>query len=106
MPDRLFCNDWILKEVAQELGLNVSVVKSIIDSQSEYTKIIIESNTFDFVRWPYLGVFKSKPKEIQILQYLQGMTPEQASQFKKDVRTGRIRLEPWKDKPKEDGREL
>lgn len=98
--ERIFCNDIIIREVAQELGLPVETVKNMIASQSEYTKIVIESNTFDFVRWPYLGIFKSKPKEIQMLQYLQGMTPDQARQFKKDVRTGKIRLDAWKLKKK------
>jgi len=96
--ERIFCNDFIIKEVAHELGLTVEVVRNIITTQSEYTRIIIESNSFDCIRWPYLGVFKSKPKEIQMLQYLEGMTPDQAERFKKDVRTGRIKLNSWQDK--------
>lgn len=102
--ERIFCNDFLLREVAGELGLSVEVVKNMVATQSEYTRIVMESNTFDNVRWPYLGVFKSKPKEIQMLQYLSGMTADQARDFKKAVRTGKIRLEPWKTKKKEDGK--
>lgn len=96
--ERIFCNDHLIREVAQELGLSVEVVKNMVATQSEYTRIVMESNTFDFIRWPYLGIFRSKPKEIQMLQYLQGMTPDQAAEFKKAVRTGKIRLDAWKDK--------
>lgn len=101
--ERVFCNDYLIREVATELGLSIETVRNMVKVQSEYTKLIIESNSFDFVRWPYLGIFKSKPKELQVLQYLQGMTPEQAAQFKKDVRTGKIKL--W-DKRKEKNGEL
>jgi predicted transcriptional regulator len=99
--ERIFCNDQLIKEVATELGLTVETVRNMVAVQSEYTRVVMESNTFDGVRWPYLGCFKSKPKEIQMLQYLEGMTPEQAAQFKKDVRTGRIKLNAWEDKLKQ-----
>lgn len=104
--ERIFCNPLIIAEVALELGLPKKVVEEMINCQSEYTKVVMESNTFDNIRWPYLGVFKSKPKEIQMLQYLSGMTPEQAAQFKKDVRTGRIKLDAWKDDLKKKKNEL
>lgn len=99
--ERIYCNPVIVVEVAKELGLTKKQVEEMVSCQSEYTKMVIESGTFDNIRWVYLGVFKSKPKELQILQYLQGMTPEQGAQFKKDIRTGRIRLDAWKDKLKE-----
>lgn len=92
--DRVLSNPIILKEVAVELGLKVEEVKSIIDTQSEFTKEVMESNTYDSIRWPYLGVFRSKPKEIQILNHLKGLSKEQGEQFKKDIRTGKIRLIP------------
>ena len=98
--ERIFCNDILIREVAQELGLELQIVRAIIATQSDYTKVVMESNTFDYVRWPYLGAFKSKPKEIQMLQYLEGMTPDQADRFKKDVRTGRIKLNAWEDELK------
>jgi len=94
MADRTMCNQSILKEVALELGLTLKEVKEIVDTQSEYTKYVIESGSFDNVRWPYLGIFRSKTKEIQMLNYIKGMSPEQAEDFKRAVRTGRIKLQP------------
>lgn len=91
--ERVLCNSIILKEVAKELGLKVETVKKIVNTQSEFTKHVMESNTFDSVRWPYLGIFKSKPKEVQILSHLRGMTKEQQEQFKKEVRTGKFKIE-------------
>lgn len=96
--DRITCNEQVLNEVAKELGLDIKLVKSIIDSQSEYTKNIMESNSFDSIRWPYFGVFKSKPKEVQMLSYLAGMTPEQQRDFKRAVRTKQIILNHWEKK--------
>lgn len=107
--NRLLCNHMCIVEVAQELGLDIKVVKAIVDSQSEYTKVVMESNSFDSVRWPYFGVFRSKPKEIQMLSYLRGMTPEQQKDFKKAVRTKQIILAPWelekRNKKKNDKRQ-
>jgi hypothetical protein len=52
----------------------------------------MESNTFDGVRWPYLGVFKSKPKEVQFINHLKGLTPDQAEKFKQEVREGKFKV--------------
>lgn len=57
----------------------------------------MESNTFDSVRWAYFGIFKSKPKEVQMLSYLRGMTPEQQKDFKRAVRTKQIILNHWEN---------
>ena len=92
--ERVYCNTLILKEVAAELGLPIEVVKEIVSVQTEYTKQTIEQGTYDSIRWPYLGIFKSKPKEVMMLNHLAGMTPEQQKEFKRDVRTGKIKL--WK----------
>lgn len=89
---RVVCNQPVLREVATELGLHVEIVKAIVSSQSYFTKQVMESNTFDSVRWPYFGVFKSKPKEVQILSHLRGLTPDQQRIFKQLVRSGRYKL--------------
>jgi len=98
--EKVFCNTIILKEVAEELGLPLSTVKAMVNAQSEYTKIVMESDTYDSIRWPYLGVFKSKPKEVQMINHLRGMTPEQQKEFKIAVRTKRIKLNHWEDELK------
>lgn len=92
--ERIICNAAALREVAAELGMPFKDVKDIIDCQSDYTKLIIEQGAFDNIRWPYLGVFKSKTKEIQMINYLKGMNKVQAEEFKKAVRTGKIKLQP------------
>lgn len=94
--ERVFCNQVCIKEVSTYLGLPVKDVKEILDCQSEYTKVVIESGSFDNIRWPYLGVFKSKTKEIQLINYIKGMDYLQAEEFKKAVRTGKIKLQPNK----------
>lgn len=53
----------------------------------------MESNTFDGVRWPYLGVFKSKPKEVQFINHIKGLTPEQQQEFKQQVRAGKFKID-------------
>ena len=86
------CNQVVLREVANELGLPIETVKAIVNSQSYYTKQVMESNTFDSVRWPYLGVFKSKPKEVQMINHLKGLSPEQQKEFKRRVRAGELKI--------------
>lgn len=92
--EKIIANTLILKEVAQELGLPLKDVKEIIECQSEYTKLVIEQGSWDNVRWPYLGVFKCKTKELMMINYLQGLDPVQQAEFKKAVRTGKIKLQP------------
>lgn len=98
--ERIYCNPTTILDVASDLGLPKKVVEEMVNCQSEYTKVVMESNTFDSIRWPFLGIFKCKPKELQIIQYLQGLTPEQAADFKKSVRTGKIKLNGWEDELK------
>lgn len=96
--ERVLCNATALSEVAQELGLELSFVKQIVATQSEYTSLVMSSNSFDSIRWPYFGVFKSKPKEVQMINHLKGMTPEQQADFKRKVRTKQIVLNHWEKK--------
>lgn len=88
MKVRATCNHEILTEVARELGLQFSDVKEMVNSQSLFTKQVIESNSFDGVRWPYFGVFKAKTKEVQIINHLKGLTEEQKKEFKQKLRLG------------------
>lgn len=86
------CNQEVMSEVAKELGLSIQIVKDIFNTHSQYTRNVIESSSFDGVRWPYLGVFRSKPKEVQVLNHLKGLTPEQAREFKQDLRAGKYKI--------------
>jgi hypothetical protein len=82
----------VFSEVAKELGLPMSTVKEIFNAHSLFTRKVMESNTFDGVRWPYLGVFKSKPKEVQFINHMKGLTPEQQEEFKQEVRAGKYKI--------------
>lgn len=88
---RTTCNQEVFIDVARELGLTTAVIKEIFNSHSMFTRKTIESNSFNGVRWPYLGAFKSKPKEVQVLNHLKGLTPEQAKIFKEEVKAGKYR---------------
>jgi hypothetical protein len=87
------CNQEVFTDVAKELGLSLAIVKEIFNTHSLYTRRVMESNTFDGVRWPYLGVFKSKPKEVQVINHLRGLTPEQQEEFKQQVREGKYKFD-------------
>lgn len=95
---RTLCNEICIKEVAEELGLSTNTVRKIVDSQFGFVKEVMESGTFDSIRLPYLGVFKSKPKEVQIINHLKGMTEDQAREFRRAVLTGKIRFNWWEKK--------
>lgn len=101
--ERVLCNPVVVQDVANQLGLTVKQVKEIIGCQSEFTKEVMSGINFDSVRWPYLGIFKSKPKEVQMINHLRGMTPEQQEDFKRKVRTKQIILNHW-EKPKKNDR--
>ena len=100
MQDKVFCNEISIRAVAEELGMPVALVKEIIGIQSEYTAKVMSDGSFDSIRYVYLGTLKSKPKEVQMINHLKGMTPEQQTDFKIAVKTRRIILNHWEKKPK------
>ena len=55
--------------------------------------LFMASNTFDGVKWPYLGTFKAKHKAIQILQHMRGLSPIQKDFFLKALRAGKYKEE-------------
>lgn len=86
------CNRECIRDTAKALGLSNKDVEEIVNIQSAYLRFIMESGTFDSVRFPALGCFRSKPLEVQMLEHLKGLTKEQQEDFKKQVRTGKIKL--------------
>lgn len=79
----------VMKEVAQELGIKLSVVRDmVINGQSKFTAKVISSGTWDSVRWPRLGIFKVKPKHVQATMYKRGMNKYQKKIFEMEVRLG------------------
>jgi hypothetical protein len=84
------CNEEVFRTVAEELGLDVKVVREIYGVQSLFTKKTMESNTFDGVRHPYFGVFKVKPKLVQISSHMRGLKKEAQKIFKEALKNGEI----------------
>lgn len=99
---REICNNTIIREVAQELGLSISVVKDIVSTQSKLTIKVIESNSFDSIRWPYLGIFKAKTKAVQVINHLKGLSKDQKEDFRRAIISGKVKVVPrekgdWED---------
>lgn len=104
---REICNSVIMKEVSQELGLPLTIIKDIVSTQSKLTIDVIQSNSFDSVRWPYMGIFKAKVKAVQVINHLKGLNEQQKEEFRRDIMTGKIKLNPaevrrWENDSKED----
>jgi len=72
----------LMHEVAEEMGVPYSWVKeAVVNGQSKYTAHIMRSNSFDGVRWPYLGKFTAKIKAAQVLKHLKGLNKIQKEFF-------------------------
>lgn len=85
-------NEVLYKEVALELGVSEKVVQDVINNgESKCTASIVTSNTFDGVKWPYMGSFKAKHKAVQILNYLKGLNEIQRGFFLDALKTGRFK---------------
>ena len=85
-------NDYLYKEVALELGIAEKVVKDvIINGESKCTAVIMASNTFDGVKWPYLGTFRAKHKAVQILNHMKGLSSVQKKFFLAALKAGKYK---------------
>ena len=75
-------SDQLMREVAEELNLPLKTVKEVImNGQSKFTAYVMKSNTFDGVRWPFLGKFTAKVKAAQVLKHLKGLNSIQKEFF-------------------------
>lgn len=63
---RKSCNKEVEQEVADIHGVPVELVRELVRFQSQFTKEVIESNSFDGVRFIYLGKFVTTPRRIQM----------------------------------------
>ena len=85
-------NERIYKEIALEMGISEKLVQDVIlHGQSKCTAVTIRSNTFDGVKWPYLGKFKAKHKSVQSLQYMKGLDPTQREFFLRNLEAGQYK---------------
>jgi len=75
-------SEQLMEEVAKELNLPLSVIKDvIIKGQSNFTAHTMKSNSFDGVRWPFLGKFTAKVKAAQVLKHIKGLNTIQKEFF-------------------------
>jgi len=85
-------NSALYKEIAAEMSISEKVVQDVIlNGQSRCTMEIMEGNTFDGVKWPYLGTFKAKHKSVQIINHIKGLTPIQKELFIASLKAGKLR---------------
>lgn len=57
----------VYTEIAEELGISKTQVKSIADSQFSFIAKTMREKLFDDVRLKFLGIFKVKPGRLKYL---------------------------------------
>ncbi len=83
--------DDIMKEISADLNIPYNVVRDVvINGQSAFTKKVIESGTFHSVRWRFLGLFKVKPRNVQIKKFMRGVDPSQRFIYRKLIKQGKF----------------
>lgn len=95
---RVYCNEIILADLAVELGMSLNTVRKMVSTQFEFVKNTIEAGKFESVRLSYLGSFKCKNKEVQMMNHMRGLSPEQRKEFRRGVLSGQIRFNWWENK--------
>ncbi len=63
--ERKFCNTELYDEVAEELGVDINLVKEVVSANSTFIKETIERGAFESVIMPYLGKIKAKLRSVQ-----------------------------------------
>ena len=64
----------VMHQVADELNIPYHKVRDIIiGGQSKFTAHVMKSATFNGVRWPYLGSFVVKSRNVMIKRYKMGL---------------------------------
>lgn len=66
MNKKINCNKQVERETSRLLNIDPNIVADVISFHSKYTKEIIESNSFDGVRYLYLGKIVAKIKKLQM----------------------------------------
>lgn len=63
--NKQFCNQIITEETSEELNLDLSLVKEVIQANEQFARKSIERGAFENVTLPYLGKLKCKHKQVQ-----------------------------------------
>lgn len=62
---KVFCNEDVIREVAEELNIHPSIVKDIADAQSKHSLRIMKAGGMQAIIYVYLGKFKVNAKKVQ-----------------------------------------
>jgi len=60
-----FCNEDVIREVAEEFNVHESIVRGIANVQSEHTLRVMKSGTMKSIIYVYLGKFKVNARRVQ-----------------------------------------
>ena len=60
-----FCNQDLIVEVAEKLGVSEQLVKEIAEAQAKLAAKTIKSGTLQTIILPYLGKLKVNPYQVQ-----------------------------------------
>lgn len=81
------CEEDVMKDVAEELGVDIDQVRDIVvGGQSEFTATAIRSQVLENVRWPYFGTFKIKATVMQKMVYYRGINKDFMNWFSNAIK--------------------
>lgn len=60
-----FCNEDVIDNVSQELGISKEMVREVMEIQSDFLSSTIKSGGLENVIFVYLGRFRTNPRRIQ-----------------------------------------
>ncbi len=81
----------IMKEMSADMNIPFNTIRDVvIGGQSAFTKHTMESGEFNNVRWPKFGIFKVKPRYVQIKHFMRGVKPEQRFIYRELIKRGTI----------------
>jgi hypothetical protein len=61
------CNEILITETADELGLSEDLVRDVITFQGKECERVIKRGAFETVRLPYIGKLEANHKKVQKL---------------------------------------
>lgn len=62
---RKFINEELYEETAEELGVEVELVREVVSANAEFTAKVIHQGAFESVIYPFLGKIKAKLRGVQ-----------------------------------------
>lgn len=63
--NRKIVNEQLYEETAEELGIDIELVKEVVSANAEFTARVIHQGAFESVIYPFLGKVKAKLRGVQ-----------------------------------------